>query len=137
MMTFNLCPRIDVDETIIAEVKKYPEIYDPTRPDHRQSSAIRVAWSKVGEVVGWPGRKCQSRWKNIRYKYRTILLSKTNGKSPKSKWKFAKSLRFLDRFIRCVDIEYDMNLAVFFFYKFYLYKILFLKANRTSQSLGR
>ncbi len=93
------------EDTFIAEVKKYPMLYDTNDPDNKKTKLRQQIWEEIGTKFGINEKRLQLKWKNLKRKY--ILMrypqSSKNAVTQKRKikysQKFVDKLSFLDTFL--------------------------------------
>jgi len=93
-------------EKLIAEVQKYPWLYDAKLPEYRDVPQKQNAWIAISKVLGISPEDCSAKWKSLREKY-TKVLRKMSKQRPgeiinaqDSKWPLMKQVDFLKGHIR-------------------------------------
>ncbi|CAN9503337.1 unnamed protein product [Ophioblennius macclurei] len=58
-----------IEERLIAEVRKYEHLYDSSCKDYKDSKISYNTWREIARDVGMDATECMKRWKNLRDKY--------------------------------------------------------------------
>ena len=65
-------------EKFMAEVQKYPVIYDKFSTEFKNSEIKNNAWEKISDCFGMTVNECDTKYKNIRSSYGRYLKQKKN-----------------------------------------------------------
>uniref|UniRef100_A0A182IZ45 MADF domain-containing protein n=1 Tax=Anopheles atroparvus TaxID=41427 RepID=A0A182IZ45_ANOAO len=103
----------NLEENLIAEVKKEVVLYDKTCSVYRKTCATDEAWKRVSDALGVSVDSCKKRWKSLRdcfiKHFRAGLILNQQQNSNKKSWAYYDQLSFLTKHIqvyRVGDIEY-------------------------------
>ncbi|XP_030372852.1 ras-interacting protein RIP3 [Scaptodrosophila lebanonensis] len=80
--------------SLIAEVKNRPALWDATHPDHANRNETLRLWNSVAETLGVHADICRSKWKNLRCSYRRQQHRRSS--QSKNTWVYAEPMCFLD-----------------------------------------
>ena len=97
------------DEQLIEEVRKYPNLYDTSMREYRDTERADNCWEKIEQATGKTANELRSRWRNLRDVFAKEK-KKMSGRSGDpgghtSTWKYFKLLTFLLPFIKHRDTE--------------------------------
>ncbi|CAG9770451.1 unnamed protein product [Ceutorhynchus assimilis] len=87
------------DEMLIAEVRKYPQIFNSENKDSKNLKIREKSWSRISKILKKDGKLCRSRWKNIRDNYAKHNRRKKLGlgnSERTTKWPLLHLLDFLN-----------------------------------------
>lgn len=97
----NLIFLADINQILIAEVHKRPQLYDP-KLCHKNKHKIRQdLWIEVYETLNHliPLERLPKIWKNIRDRYQKVRRSCEKDENKAPKYRYYEELRFLDSVI--------------------------------------
>ncbi|KAG1666374.1 Cyclin-C [Nymphon striatum] len=97
---------MEFDDLLIKEVKKYPNLYDNTCLDYKDSYKKELAWQNLADALGQSASACQQRWKVLRERYvrekkqLDIPWSANHCRIIKHPWPYMDQMCFLNSYIR-------------------------------------
>lgn len=88
----------DINEVLIAEIAKRPQIYDSSLCPKNKNQIRRELWVEIFHVMNEliPLDKLPKVWKNIRDRYHKIKKDIERGSQTKPKYRYFEMLQFLD-----------------------------------------
>lgn len=90
---------LDINEILIHEIAKRPQIYDSSLCTKNKAQIRRELWNEIYEALNHliPFDKLPKIWKNIRDRYQKIKKDlERDGRNIKPKYRYFDMLRFLD-----------------------------------------
>lgn len=91
---------VDINEILISEISKRPQIYDASICTKNKTQIRRDLWNEIYEALSRiiPYERLPKIWKNIRDRYQKIKkdMEKDGRSNVKPKYRYYEMLRFLD-----------------------------------------
>ena len=89
------------EDALIAEVKRYPVLWDRNKRDYGHFEKCAVVWAVIAKTLGRDTAECLDRWKNLRDSYvrrlKAVRRVASHGLTPrKPRWRFFELMQFLD-----------------------------------------
>ncbi|KAM9321813.1 uncharacterized protein KZ484_021879 [Pholidichthys leucotaenia] len=83
------------DTTLIVEIKKHKELYDPHDPFYKDNRRKEKAWEAIGAAVGAEVDDCKRRWKVLRDAFVKNVKQKNLPNGSVREWKYEKLISFV------------------------------------------
>ncbi|XP_004520024.1 uncharacterized protein LOC101459444 [Ceratitis capitata] len=80
------------DEKLIETVRNCPCLYDKSHKDFKSYTQKKIAWKRVGKIMGVNDSLVMARWKNLRERFTKEIRAPKNVERP---WLLLESLQFL------------------------------------------